>query len=174
VDRFGRRILLIVSGTFMSLSLAGLGVFFYIKSLWESQGADEALEAVAWMPLLCLIAFIVAYSSGYSAVPYVVMGELFPIRYRNVLSAVSTSFNLSCSFVVVRTFPDISRHLGFDLAFWFYGICCAAGVVFVLLILPETKGRTLEDISRLFSGKNDTADAGTQETCLQIIASPKD
>jgi len=79
------------------------------------------------------------------------MSELFPIEYRHQLSTVSTSFNLCCAFLVVRTFPEMSDAMGLAGVYALYAACSLAAVVFVFFALPETKGRTLEEISQLFS-----------------------
>jgi len=147
VDRFGRRLLLIVSGIFMTLSLAGLGTFLYLKTIVEA----EELDHLGWIPLCCLGSYVVAFSVGYGAIPFLIMGELFPLQYRHLMSTFSTSFNLTCSFLVVRTFPDLIQSIGIYGTFGLYATCSVFGIVFVVTCLPETKGRTLEEISQFFS-----------------------
>ena len=147
VDHFGRRILLIVSGTFMTLSLSGLGTFLYLKS----NSDIEQLDDLGWIPLCCLILYVVAFSVGYGAIPFLIMGELFPLQYRHLMSTFSTSFNLTCSFLVVRTFPDLIKALGIYGTFGLYATCSIFGVIFVIICLPETKGRTLQEISLFFT-----------------------
>lgn len=100
------------------------------------------------------MAFIVSYSIGFGAVPHLVMGEIFPAGHRHQLSTISTSFNLCCTFLVVRTFPEMTDALGLAGIYGLYAICSLAGAVFVGFCLPETKGRTLEDISRMFASQN--------------------
>jgi len=147
VDRAGRRVLLMISGSLMAVSLAILGTFLYLKPTMD----DDIADTLGWIPLGSLIMFVVAYSIGYGAVPFLVMGELFPLQYRHLMSTFATSFCLSCSFLVVRTFPDLSLSLGIYGVFSLYAGCSVIGVIFVVVFLPETKGRTLEEISNLFS-----------------------
>lgn len=110
-----------------------------------------ATEKIGWLPLVSLIVFFMAYSSGYANVPFVLMGELFPARYRSVLGPVSSSFNLLCTFTVVRSFPDMQLALGQHGVFWFFMCCTLVGILFIYFLLPETKGKTLEDIEKLFT-----------------------
>lgn len=147
VDRFGRRALLIASGSLMTLSLSGLGTFLYLKSIME----DEELDHLGWIPLCCLISFVVAFSIGYGAIPFLIMGELFPLQHRHLMSTLSNSFNLICSFLVVRTFPELTVALGIYGTFGVYATCSVLGVIFVISCLPETKGRTLQEISQFFT-----------------------
>lgn len=78
VDRAGRRLLLLISGIVMSISLAALGAFFYMLEIY---GSDVQLT-LGWLPLASLLLFIIAYSSGYANVPFLIMGELFPAKFR--------------------------------------------------------------------------------------------
>ena len=127
-----------------------MGAFFYKQS---ELGPAKATEELGWLPLLSLIVFFIAYSGGYSNVPFILMGELFPSRYRSILGPLSSSFNLMCTFTVVRSFPVMKESMTMHGTFWFFMCCTLLGIVFVYFLLPETKGKTLEDIEKLFSKK---------------------
>ena len=99
MDYYGRRVLLMSSSALTSVSLAAMGTFFYFQRVW---GEEKATADLGWLPLLSLIVFFVAYSVGLSNVPFIVMGEMFPSQFRAVLGTISSSFNLLCTFVVVR------------------------------------------------------------------------
>ena len=149
----------------MAISLSGLGAFVYVKKAWEELSVlDESTVAeptvlavtlspteLGWLPLLCLMSFIISYSVGFGAVPQLVMGELFPLEYRHRLSTISTSFNVLCTFFVVRTFPLMASSMGLAGVYGLYAACCLIAVGFVAIFLPETKGKTLEEISKFFS-----------------------
>jgi facilitated trehalose transporter len=147
-----------ISGTFMAISLTGLGAFVYVKKAWEELSVlDERtvqeqtlLAELGWLPLLCLMSFIISYSVGFGAVPQLVMGELFPLEYRHRLGTISASFSLGCTFLVVRTFPLMANSMGLAGVYGLYAACCLIAVVFVAIFLPETKGKTLEEISKFF------------------------
>ena len=78
VDRAGRRVLLLVSGVVMSIALAALGAFFYMREVY----GHDVQVSLGWLPLASLIIFIIAYSSGFANVPFLIMGELFPTKFR--------------------------------------------------------------------------------------------
>jgi facilitated trehalose transporter len=78
------------------------------------------------------------------------MGELFPLEYRHRLGTISASFSLGCTFLVVRTFPLMANSMGLAGVYGLYAACCLIAVVFVAIFLPETKGKTLEEISKFF------------------------
>lgn len=78
VDRAGRRILLFVSGFGMAVALAALGSFFYLLEIY----GEEVQDSLGWLPLASLLLFIMAYSCGYANVPFLIMGEIFPTKFR--------------------------------------------------------------------------------------------
>lgn len=151
VDRYGRRLLMICSAIVVSVSLAAMGSFFYCQKLW---GETVASASLGWLPLLSLIVFIIAFSGGFANVPFILMGELFPLRYRSVLGPMSSSFNLLCTFAVVRSFPEMQKTMTKYGAYWFFMCCTLLSIAFVYFFLPETKGKTLEDIEKLFSSSS--------------------
>ena len=164
MDRCGRRILLLCSASVVSLSLASMGTFFYVQHRW---GGTDANSAINWIPLLSLIVFFIAYSGGFANVPFIIMGELFPSRYRALLGPITSSFNLLCAFVVVRTFPDMQMTMGQHGAFWFFMSCTLASMFFVYFLLPETKGQTLEEIERLFDASIPQSESSAMKLSLQ-------
>ncbi len=86
-----------------------------------------------------------------SNVPLIIMGEMFPTRFRTVLGTASSSFNLIVTLLIVRFFPDMLDEFGKDITFFIFTGCTLLSMVFVYFLLPETKGKTLEDMEKLFS-----------------------
>ncbi|KAK9508397.1 hypothetical protein O3M35_005968 [Rhynocoris fuscipes] len=143
IDYFGRKPLLLTSGLFMSLAMIGLGTYFYLYVRGKA-------STLGLLPLISQLIFIASYSIGYCSIPFILMGELLPLKYRSLLSSISGAFNLGSMFVVIKTFPDLADVLGSAGAFWIYALCCFISCIFVYFFLPETKGKTLEDIQRYF------------------------
>ncbi|KZS11507.1 Uncharacterized protein APZ42_024316 [Daphnia magna] len=168
VDRYGRRILLLGSAAITSISLTSMGTFFYFQRIW---GADTATELLGWLPLVSLIVFFVAYSGGMSNVPFIIMGEMFPSQYRTMLGTITSSFNLIVTLVIVRFFPDMLIHLGNDVTFFIFAGCTLSSIAFVYFLLPETKGRTLEEMEELFSKvKKDDKPAEDEQAALATVS----
>ena len=99
-----------------------------------------------WLALAALVAYIVSFSLGLGAIPWLIMGEIFPGHVRALSSSVATMLNWTCSFIVTETFDYVRVALG--PAGTFLGFCavCVAGFVFVAACVPETKGKSLEEI----------------------------
>lgn len=124
-----------------------LGMFFNLQKQW---GEKEASASLGWLPLASLIVFFIAFSFGFANVPYIIMGELFPANIRSLFGPISSSFNVLCTFTVVRCFPLMRDYLGMDGTFFLYMACTVVSLFFIGLLLPETKGKTLEEIASLF------------------------
>lgn len=99
IDRLGRKVLLYISSVVMVISLALLGVFFYLKAT----GVDMAAYDV--MPLVCLMGYVMAFSMGFGPIPWLMMGEILPGKIRGSAASVATAFNWTCTFIVTKTFP---------------------------------------------------------------------
>ena len=149
VDKAGRRILLIVSGTIMALSLTTLGLYFYI--IYEIDPSIE--ESLFWLPLATLTIFMIGYSAGFATLPFLLMGELLPSKFRNSLGGIASSFNLLHTFLVLKLFTTLETAVGYYGVFWIYAANSFLATIFVYLFLPETKGKTLKEIEQLFANK---------------------
>uniref|UniRef100_A0A182QFL9 Major facilitator superfamily (MFS) profile domain-containing protein n=1 Tax=Anopheles farauti TaxID=69004 RepID=A0A182QFL9_9DIPT len=154
IDTVGRIPLLIVSSIFMSLALAGFGSCVYYgetsKILIAEGGlaADVSMAAGQndWIPLLCVLVFTVAFALGISPISWLLVGELFPLEYRAIGSSIATSFSYFCAFLSVKTFVDFQSFLGLHGTFWLYACISCVGLFFVIMVVPETKGRDLEEM----------------------------
>lgn len=96
---------------------------------------------------------------------------MFPSCYRSLLGAISSSFHLFCTFVMVRFFPDMLRNLGKDGTFYFFTGCTLFSAIFVYIWLPETKGKTLEEMEQLFKSKRHHRDNVSRKDIATISSS---
>lgn len=140
-DLLGRLPLLVFSSVFMSLALAGFGVFSYYKELYPAAFTD-----LDWIPLLCVVTFVCAFSLGINPISWLLVGEIFPLEYRNIGPSVTTGFSYICSFAGVKTFVDMRENIGLSGTFWTYAVLSVFGLIFSLIFVPETKGRTLDEM----------------------------
>lgn len=140
-DYIGRLPLLVFSSVFMSLALAGFGAFSYYKDLYPG-----TLMEFDWIPLLCVVTFVCAFSLGINPISWLLVGEIFPLEYRNIGPSMATGFSYICAFAGVKTFVDMRENIGLSGTFWTYAILSVIGLVFSLVFVPETKGRTLDEM----------------------------
>ncbi|XP_055593568.1 facilitated trehalose transporter Tret1-like [Uranotaenia lowii] len=149
IDTVGRIPLLIVSSVFMSLALASFGSFVYYgqtNKMLANIEPDVPAGSNDWIPLLCVLVFTVAFSLGISPISWLLVGELFPLEYRGIGSSIATSFSYFCAFLGVKTFMDFQAMFGLHGTFWLYACISCVGLFFVIMVVPETKGRDLEEM----------------------------
>lgn len=164
MDRVGRRYLLIVAGVGMALSCLSLGAYYHAT---EQQGAESlsslvstvapptslATNDLSWLALASLVGYILAFALGWGPIPMLLMSEIFPARARGAASAVASLTNWMVAFLITKEFAMLQDVLGMDGTFWFFGTCCFAAVAYVWYSVPETKGKSLEDIELYFLGR---------------------
>jgi len=135
VDRRGRRPLML----FGFLSLAVIYVFM---------GGCYFIGVKGLPMLLLVLAAIACYSMSLAPVTWVVISEIFPNRIRGAAMAVAVAALWVACFVLTFTFPYLNAELGAAKTFLLYAFVCLLGFVHVFIKLPETKGKTLEEIER--------------------------
>lgn len=144
VDRIGRKILLLASIIFLALTTCALGVFFY---LLENQGTS-----ITWLPLTSLCIFIIMFNMGFGPVPWLMMGEIFAPEIKGVASSSACLLNSVLVFIVTKFFINVSMAIGTGETFWLFTVICVIGISFVYLLVPETKGKSLEEIQKELNG----------------------
>uniref|UniRef100_A0A0P5PFR2 Putative Solute carrier family 2, facilitated glucose transporter member n=1 Tax=Daphnia magna TaxID=35525 RepID=A0A0P5PFR2_9CRUS len=149
VERLGRKTLFVISESVMCLSLAGLGAFFYLKE--NSQTDPAIIKSLSWLPLVSLILFIAAFGIGAGPVPWLMTGEVLPAKIKGPGVSIAVFTNWFLAFVVTKSFVNIQEALTSAGAFWMFGGFCVMGTLFGLFLLPETKGKTQEEIQAFFN-----------------------
>ncbi|XP_047495380.1 facilitated trehalose transporter Tret1-2 homolog [Penaeus chinensis] len=147
VDTVGRRPLLVFSNMLMSAALAAYGVYVYLKGLDQDEDilARQQWRESDWVPLFCILVIEIAFALGVSPISWLYIGELFPLKHRGV-GSVAASVSYACSFVSVKTFVDLEHMLGLYGAFWLYSSIAAIALIFTLIFVPETKGKSLQEM----------------------------
>ncbi|XP_047525558.1 facilitated trehalose transporter Tret1 isoform X1 [Pieris napi] len=144
VDRLGRRILLLISSCGTAIGAGLLGMFFLLQ-----ENDSPVVETISFLPILSLVVFIVTYCWGLGPLPWAVMSELFPIEVKAAASPIATAFCWVMSFLVTRYFPTISSSLGMFVGFWIFGVCSVFAFFFTLFVVPETKGKSFQEIQEM-------------------------
>jgi len=135
VDKFGRKILMLIGSAGLTVTYALVGISFY-------------LDKTGFVVVFLTVTAIAFYSFSLAPIVWVLLSEIFPNRIRGAAMSIAVfSLWVGC-FTLSYSFPALNRTMGSASTFWLYGLICAAGFTFVLLVLPETKGKSLEDIER--------------------------
>ena len=149
VDRVGRRPLLLIGLTGMIIGLGVLGLAFQLPSLSGSLG---------WIAELSLMLYVGAFAIGLGPVFWLLISEIYPLKIRGVAMSVATSANWGANLFVALTFLTLIQATGRSSTFWIYGLVGIGAWLFTWFYVPETKGRSLEDIeSHWKAGKHPRA-----------------
>ena len=145
VDRLGRKPLMLLGSIGMGVALTALGVAAY-------------LQLFQWWALLFILGYIACFAMSVGPVTWVILSEIFPTQIRGRAMGIATICLWLANYVVSLTYPVMAKnpwllvrfHQGFP--FWVYAAFCVVLVVVVWRWVPETKGKTLEEIERGWMG----------------------
>ncbi|CAI5760440.1 unnamed protein product [Candida verbasci] len=141
IDKFGRRVLLLITFPIMSIFLILTGCGFLV----------EDLQSRLTMVIVGIYLFSAVYSSGEGPVPFTYSAECFPLYIRDIGMSLATSTCWFFNFILAFTFPNMLNTFGTFWSFIYYAIWNLVGFMLVLLFLPETKGLSLEELDDVFS-----------------------
>ena len=137
IDRFGRKPLMIIGSIGMGISLTLLALAFIFQ---HTEG---------YLVLFCIMGFIASFGFSLGPVVWTLIPEIFPNYYRSEGVAFSVFIQWAANFLVTVTFPVLLKNLQ-GKAFFIYATMCALCVIFSIVMLKETKGKTLEEIEKEF------------------------
>ncbi len=135
VDRLGRKTLLLIGTSAMAIIYGLIGYCFY---------ANYSGVVI----VLLVLANVMFYSFTLAPLLWVVLSEIFPNRIRGAAMSIAALAHWVGNFSLTYTFPAIKENLGWANNFWLYALICSVGFVVLYKVLPETKGKTLEEIER--------------------------
>lgn len=146
MERLGRKMLFLLSESLTCLSVVALGGYFYVL-----ENDPATAQRFGWVPMTLLITFIAVFAAGVGPLPWLVAGEVMPAKFKGPGSSIVAFTNWITSFIVTKVFIDMQRSLTNAGTFWVFGSLCFVGILFGIFILPETKGKTPEQIQALFA-----------------------
>ncbi|XP_078178085.1 polyol transporter 5-like isoform X2 [Carex rostrata] len=144
VDRVGRRPLLLASSAGMSISLLILGSSLTIVDHYPSQKWAGALS------ITTVLTFTASFATGFGPLAWVYSSEIFPLRLRAQGASIGTAVNRIMSGVITMSFISLYKAITIAGSFYLYAGVATLGAVFIYFFLPETRGRSLEDMEVLF------------------------
>ncbi|XP_042392442.1 sugar transporter ERD6-like 4 [Zingiber officinale] len=146
-DRAGRRILLIISTAGMTLSLLLVSVVFFLEGVFSQESYPYHVMSI--LSLVGLVAFVISFSLGLGAIPWIIMSEILPVNIKSLAGSVATLANWLTSFAVTMT-ANLLLSWTSGGTFLIYAVMSALTLLFVIIWVPETKGRSLEEIQWSF------------------------
>lgn len=138
IESVGRRPLLLLGALSQTLAHALLVYYFFAQS--------QGWWAPSWMALFALCVFIVGFSLGMGPIPWLMLAEFFPTEARGTASSIATAANWSTSFLVTLVFKPLEDAFSKQGAFFFLALLSLATICFVKVLVPETKGKSPEEV----------------------------
>ncbi|XP_012876853.1 PREDICTED: solute carrier family 2, facilitated glucose transporter member 8 isoform X2 [Dipodomys ordii] len=165
MDRAGRRLLLTLSGVIMVFSASAFGTYFKLTQNRPGNSSHvdllapvsaqpvDASVGLAWLAVGSMCLFIAGFAVGWGPIPWLLMSEIFPLQVKGVATGVCVLTNWLMAFLVTKEFSSLMEVLRPYGAFWLASAFCIFSVLFTLFCVPETKGKTLEQITAHFEGR---------------------
>lgn len=138
--KFGRKTLLINSCIGMIVGFVPLGLYCYFKD------HNYDVTIFSFVPVVSLTIVALLYNLGLGPLPWAILGEIFPSRIKALGASLATFVNWALAFILTKYFEILAENLGLGESFLFYAVCCGMCIVFVIFVMVETKGKTLEEI----------------------------
>ena len=151
-DLLGRRKIIIAGNIIMCLGLGTMGAYDFLNNRPYCNPPDDPkckdnLYPVAIVSIAC---FVASYSGGISAASRLLMPELIPLRVRGIGVGIAMLVSWGSSIIIAGLFDNYEGLVKSYGAFWTFSLICLCGAIFTAVFIPETKGKSLEDIERSF------------------------
>ncbi len=148
VDKFGRKPLMIIGSIGMAVSMLALGFTFFL-------GGSELSQAGGWAALGFMLLYTAAFAMSWGPVCWVLLSEIFPNSIRGAMS-IAVAAQWIANWIVSLTFPMMNDNVwltglfNHGFSYWIYGVMGILSALFVWKFVPETKGKTLEEIEQIW------------------------
>ena len=141
IDRMGRRPLLLTGIAGMVITLGVLGLAFHMAG---------RTGALAWLAVVSMMVYVASFAISLGPIFWLLISEIYPLKIRSSAEGLAAAFNWGSNLLVSLTFLTLLQMMGPTRTFWLYGAFAIAAWVFSYYQVPETKGRTLEEIEQFW------------------------
>ncbi|XP_070160175.1 facilitated trehalose transporter Tret1 [Polyergus mexicanus] len=149
IDRYGRRILLAISSSGVIVGMLSLGLHFLLLSRDYDPGDLE------WLLILSLLIFM-SLCFGLVPVPSTMLSELFPSNLKSVAGFIASITSAIFAFIATKSYQPLVDIIGEQYVFWMYTVIVIICLLYSLTLVPETKGKTLQEIQDMMAAGNIT------------------
>ena len=151
-DVVGRRILLLISSAVMCLSLAAMGTYEYLNEEPYCDPSDDSncKSHLYPMAIASMACFVTGFSIGMGGLPWIITSEIVPLKVKGFGVGIVTCANWTFVIIITGLFRNYKDAIHSWGVFWSFGLVCFFGIIYVAVFIPETKGKSLEEIERSF------------------------
>jgi sugar porter (SP) family MFS transporter len=141
IDRMGRRPLLLIGIAGMIVTLGILGLAFHMAG---------RTGALAWLAVVSMMVYVASFAISLGPIFWLLISEIYPLKIRSSGEGLAAAFNWGSNLLVSLTFLTLLQMMGPTRTFWLYGLFAIGAWLFSYYWVPETKGRTLEEIEEFW------------------------
>ncbi|WP_206917206.1 sugar porter family MFS transporter [Alicyclobacillus acidoterrestris] len=141
IDKVGRKVLLLIGSAIMAISLLIIGYAFHTGN-------------TGTLVLILVLVFVAAFAVSFGPIVWLIMAEIFPTRIRGRATAIASVALWAADYLVSQMFPILLAGAGAAITFWVFCLMAIFAFFFTLWVVPETKGKSLEQIERDWMGSN--------------------
>lgn len=146
VDRSGRKILLIISSFLTGICLAIIAVYFTLQKMKYNT------QTYSWIPVVATMAYAVVFKGGLGIVPIILTGELFPTSVKAMGMTIADAMYVIFSAFSIYLYQTLANNYGLHVPFYVFAVFTILTAAFSYFYVPETKGKTLEQIQLMLKG----------------------
>ncbi|KAM4697055.1 solute carrier family 2, facilitated glucose transporter member 6 [Rhinophrynus dorsalis] len=161
MDKAGRKILLFTSSSLMFVSSFSMGLYIHFTidrhhnttnhtMTMNNPSSSDSTDYITLIPLICIMLYIIGYAFGWGPITWLLMSEILPLKARGVASGLCVLVSWTTGFILTEAFLPAANTLSLETPFFFFTFVCACNIFFTYCCVPETKGRTLEQIESYF------------------------
>jgi len=144
IDKVGRKALLLIGSASMAVCLAVIGFAF------------QSGEPSGMLILVFILLYVASFAVSFGPVVWVLISEIFPNHVRGKVTAISSMALWAADYVVSQSFPPLLGSIGPSSTFWIFGAMSLIALIFTWRLVPETKGRSLEEMESMWAGGSDS------------------
>ncbi|XP_065883670.1 solute carrier family 2, facilitated glucose transporter member 8-like [Dysidea avara] len=178
IDKFGRRKLLLSGAVLMCLSCAIMGIYYIFNSkpyCNPDDASNECVDSLFLLPIISIITYSCGFASSWGTIPYLVAAELLPLHVRGAGVGIVSFGGWFSATVLLLAFEPYQETVNPWGAFFTFSLVMLCAFLFVLKFIPETKGKTLEEIQQNFfksKAHTTTVAVPNNKTCLSNVDPP--
>lgn len=147
--RYGRRVICILSGIGMTISMFLSGIYVHFTVLYGS--TKETMVDHKWLLLFFVLSYICFSTFGIINIPWTLVGELIPMSIRGIGAGLMVSIAYIMMFAVIKSYPYISKSMSIGNIFFLFGSTSLICTAYVYFFLPETFNKSFSDIENIFN-----------------------
>lgn len=144
IERFGRKVLLLYGVFFMTFSLIALGIYFHLLEI-----SSLYVIHLEYLPIISMGVFVTSFAIGLGPISYILHGELFSNQAKIYAAPLGQIISFLSSFSIAIIVIALKKILGEASTFYVFAVLCELSIIFIVMLVKETKGKTLQEIQEM-------------------------